>query len=195
MLKLNRAVPAVVLALVLPLFILGCNDSGDEPGPQTTVTVETNGDGSPTVEPTSPGLPDFTTDAPPGTTATAGSSTVEMGIGTYCWITLCVDKIGPITRDTLTIASGDEVVVAVPEDSPTLNEVSVEAFLAANPQEFDNGDTVWQPDFSFDGTQSSEWDQDEVRIPLSLEPGTYVLVVGMFFEAGDVQYGVVLEVE
>jgi hypothetical protein len=203
MLKLNRAFPAVLVAIALPLLVLGCDDDGDDDAidPHTIVTVVTEGGGTPVVvlEPTGPTVvpspPDLTTDVPPGTTAAAGGSTVEMGVGTYCWTTMCVDKIGPITRDALSIASGDEVVVAVPDGVPVLNEVSVEAFPAANPQEFDNGDTAWRPDFNFDGTMAYELDQDGVRIPVSLEPGTYVLVVGMYFQSGDVQYGVVLHVE
>jgi hypothetical protein len=50
-------------------------------------------------------------------------------------------------------------------------------------------------DYSFDGTMQYERDDEEVRIVVTQEPGMYILVVGMFFEPGDVQYGVVLEVE
>ena len=187
-----RALLATSAVIVLAFLAMSCSDdsdaeSDDEVAAPTQVLQE---DTTP-----APGLPDLTTDAPPGTTASSGGAEVEMGIGTYCWTTLCVDKIGPITRGTLTIASGDEVVVQVPSSAPALNEVSAEAFPATNPQEVEGGETAWQPDFSHDGTLEPERDRDQILIVPELEPGTYVLVVGMYFETGDVQYGVVLEVE
>jgi hypothetical protein len=118
-----------------------------------------------------------------------------MGVGTYCWTNLCVDKIGPITRDTLVIASGDEIGVKIPGGTPRLREVSVIAFPAAEPQQLDSGETAWRPDYDNRVSLRSERDEEAVRIDGTLPPGTYVLTVGMFFEPGDVQYGVVLEVE
>jgi hypothetical protein len=73
--------------------------------------------------------------------------------------------------------------------------VSAVAFPALNPQELEGGETAWQPGFNESEMLSLELQGDEVRIDASLEPGTYVLNVGMFFEGRDVQYGVVLEVE
>jgi hypothetical protein len=187
----NRILLGVVAIVLAPLLLLGCSEDESPDQAETTPTLIVEEEtATPEANPPNPA-----TDAPPGTTVTAGGITVEMGVGTYCWTTMCVDMIGPITRDTLNIASGDEVVVAVPEDARALNEVSVEAFPAANPQVLDNGGTAWQPDFDHDGTVAADWDEEEIRIAVPLDPGTYVLVVGMFFEAGDVQYGVVLEVE
>ena len=186
----NRALAGLAAAVLLPLFVLGCSDDDDNPDPGTPPTQSVTEGETPQV-----GAPGPAFEEPPGTTASSGGTSVEMGVGTYCWTTMCVDKIGPITRGTLTVASGDEVVIAVPDGAPPLNEVSVQAFPAANPEEFDNGETAWQPDFNFDGTLTSKRDRDEVRVEATLEPGTWVLVVGMFFESGDVQYGVVLEVE
>jgi hypothetical protein len=118
-----------------------------------------------------------------------------MGLGTYCWTTLCVDKIGPITRDTLVIASGDEVVVVIPDGTPPLQQVSVIAFPAAESQDLEDGETAWRPDFDNGATLTPVIDGDRVHIAAALEPGEYVLTVGMFFDPGDVQYGVVLDVQ
>ena len=58
-----------------------------------------------------------------------------------------------------------------------------------------DGDTAWFPDYDNSVNLPFSSDHTEVRLDANLEPGMYILVVGMFFEAGDVQYGVVLEVE
>lgn len=196
----KRALIGVVAVVLMSLTAVGCSDNEGTSGnaePVLTRTVE--GQTEPVIEtvgPTAvPGSPDLTSGGPPDTTASSGGTTVEMGTGTYCWTNLCVDMIGPITRETLTIASGDEVIVEVPAGTPPLREVSVIAFPAAEKQILDNGDTAWRPDFDKGVTLVSERDEDAVRIDGMLEPGTYVLTVGMFFEPGDVQYGVVLEVE
>ena len=191
MLIRNRAHAGWVIAIALAFVVLGCSDNGDDGPDVATAPTLVSSEGT---TPES-GPPDVTTDAPPPTTVSAGGSRVEMRVGTYCWTTLCVDKIGPITRGTLRIASGDEVVVAVPDGTPPLNEVTVQAFPAGTSEEFDNGETAWMLDYSFDGTMQYERDDEEVRIVVTQEPGMYILVVGMFFDPGDVQYGVVLEVE
>jgi hypothetical protein len=196
----TRALIGAVVVLWLLLLAVGCGDNKDtniDSEPILTRVVE--GETEPVVESAGPTVvsnaPDLTSDGPPDTTAFSGGTTVEMGVGTYCWTRLCVDKIGPITRDTLTIASGDEISVEVPDGTPSLREVSVIAFPAAEPQQLDNGETAWRPDYDNGVTLRSERDEDAVRIDGVLEPGTYVLTVGMFFDAGDVQYGVVLEVQ
>jgi hypothetical protein len=210
----KRVLLGVVAALVLPLLAIGCSNNGDSSqngvsnSPEPVLTRIVEGETSPVIESAGPTLvlepgpsetpeiiaPAPTGDVPPDTTATSGGTTVGMGIGTYCWTTKCVDKIGVITRGTLTIASGDEVAVAVPSGAPALNSVSVFAFPAADPQPLDNGETAWRPDF--DGVMlTSELDEDVIRVGGTLEAGTYVLSVGMFFASGDVQYGVVLEVQ
>ncbi|HEU0072818.1 MAG TPA: hypothetical protein VFS30_02315 [Dehalococcoidia bacterium] len=196
----NRALIGVVAVVLLSLLAVGCGDNEDpnsDPEPVLTRVVE--GETEPVVETVGPTVvpsaPDLTSDGPPDTTASSGGMTVEMGVGTYCWTRLCVDKIGPITRDTLKVTPGDEISVEIPDGTPRLREVSVIAFPAAEPQQLDNGETAWRADYDNGVTLRWERDEDAVRIDGTLEPGTYVLTVGMFFEPGDVQYGVVLEVE
>jgi hypothetical protein len=196
----NRALIGALVVIVASALVIACgDDSDDDPEAVTTIaTMVSEGEQTPAVEPAGPTAepspPDLTTDAPPDTTASSGETTVEMGIGTYCWTNLCVDKIGPITRDLLTIVTGDEVIIEIPSGTPPLREVSVIAFRAAEPQELDNGETAWRPDYDNGETLASERDEEEIRIEGTLEPGMWVLTVGMFFEPGDVQYGVVLEV-
>ena len=185
-----RALFGVLAVVVLSFSVIGCSEESDaEPEDETTPTQVVLEGTTPLPSP-----PDVTTDAPPGTTASSNGMTAEMGVGTYCWTNLCVDKIGPITRDILEIESADAVLVAIPNGTPPLREVSVIALPAIEPQPLDNGETAWRPVFENSVTLPFERDGDEVRIDASLDPGTYVLTVSMFFEAGDVQYGVVLEV-
>ena len=204
----------LAVVVLLPLAAIGCSgDDDSEPSgsssPEPVLTRIVEGDETPQISPIGPTVtveaePSATPeiivigpsgDSPPETTVSAGGETVGMGIGTYCWTTMCVDKIGPITRGTLVIASGDEVLVRIPDGAPALREVSIIAFPAAEPQALDNGETAWRPDYDIGVTLTSERDDEEIRIGATLAPGTYVLSVGMFFESGDVQYGVVLEVE
>jgi hypothetical protein len=193
----KRALLGVVTVMALAMLVLGCSGEEADGAPDPTST-DAAGEIAPSAGPqdtaTPPPLPDFSASEPPGTTGTAGGVTVAMGIGTYCWTNLCVDKIGPITRDALEIAPGDAVVVVIPDDAPPLNEMSVIAFPAVEPQELDNGETAWRPDYDNGVTLTPETAGSEVSIVADLEPGTYVLSVGMFFNPGDVQYGVVLVV-
>jgi hypothetical protein len=66
-----------------------------------------------------------------------------MGIGSYCWGTLCVDKIGVATRGTLPVNSGDTIVVAVPQATSPLKDVGVSVFPAENGRPLDDGSTIW----------------------------------------------------
>jgi len=213
--------PGVLLTLVSGFALLAVACSGNEeprseatnetpapiatrsPGDATSTALQPVGTTEATPEPlaTSPG-PDSTSEPispagssnePPVTTAAAGGQPVEMGIGTYCWGNLCVDKIGPVTRGTLQIESGEQVVVAVP-GGPALRTVNATAFPAGEPIAQSDGESVWQPDFNSSVMLNSAHDGEEVRIDGVLEPGTYVLTVGMFFDTGDVLYGVVIEV-
>jgi hypothetical protein len=179
-----RGVIAASLLLYLvavAIFIAGCGSDASPDTPAATEEVPAGG----------PAIP---LDEPPGTTASAGGRSVEMGIGTYCWTRMCVDKIGPVTKATLSLARGDRVTVAVPSGTPNLREVSVTAFPAGASSDLGNGETAWQPRFEAGSELTPSVSGNSVRFTANLSPGKYVLVAGMFFEAGDVQYAVVLEV-
>jgi hypothetical protein len=117
-----------------------------------------------------------------------------MGIGSYCWTSLCIDKIGPITRGRLDVTRGGSVIVRVPASTPALRSVNVTAFPAGASQDVGNGETAWRPDFDRGVEPAHSLTGQNVEVQAQLDPGSYVLVVSMFFERGDVQYAVVLDV-
>jgi hypothetical protein len=178
------------LAFAGPIFlsaalIAGC--TGDSKASPDTTNVE-NPPNPPSGMSSSLPLDDV-----PGTTATANGATVDMGIGTHCWIRMCVDMIGPITKDTLTVASGDIIEVAVPQDTPALRDVNAFAFRASTPTDLDSGAKAW-PLGADSRDLSTGRDGSKVEVDVDLPPGAWILSVGMFFEQGDISYGVVLEV-
>src|SRR3989304_2718370 len=81
---------------------------------------------------------------PPAATASAGGKSVEMGVGSYCWQTACVDMIGHITHGTLSVARGARVSVAVPKGAGAVKEASVIALRAGGqPEKLDSGAEAW----------------------------------------------------
>jgi hypothetical protein len=138
------------------------------------------------------------TDRPPDTTASAAGTTVDMGVGTYCWTGLCVDSIGPATRGKLTVRRGDEVTVAVPAGG-TLSEVQAYLWPASGPRaNVQTGETVWSPAQVPNPFPKLpvRIDGGEVRVTVDAPAGQHVLVVGMWIaNAGDAQYGVLIDVQ
>jgi hypothetical protein len=217
----NRAFLGFFAASLLPVLALSCSgddDSGDATATatqpsltrvvesETTPALQSAEGATPTAtaEPPTAVPPTATPEVivvqpadaePPSTTASAGGTTVDMGIGSYCWSNACVDKIGPVTRGTLTIMSGDQVSVAFPDGAPALNSVSVSAYMAGQSTDLGGGQTAWAPPLEESETLAYASEGSDLKIDASLDPGTYVLMVGMFFESGDVQYAVVLEVQ
>ena len=184
MLMRARWLLATLLAAVALGYVLtACDSDSGQDSPATVAAT-------PQVTPASPAA-----DAPPSTTASAGGRTVEMGIGTYCWTQSCVDKIGPITKGRLDVNRRDRVRVAVPAGTPPLREVNVTAFPAGVSQDLGNGETAWQPDYDKSIELIPVRIGQGIEFAADLPPGSYVVSVGMFFEPGDVQYGVVLEVK
>jgi hypothetical protein len=133
-------------------------------------------------------------DDPPSTTATAGGKTVEMGVGTHCWTNRCVDMIGPVTKGTLQVARGETVVVALPQGTPALTEVHASAFEATTPAITNPGEEVWSHPPTGGTELGTARDSTSIEVEVNLAPGKYVLTVGMYFERGDISYGVVLDV-
>lgn len=75
-----------------------------------------------------------------------------------------------------------------------MREVSVSAFPPGASQAVGNGETAWQPDFDRATELAATRTGAHLEVTVDLPPGSYVLVVGMFFNPGDVQYAVVLDV-
>jgi hypothetical protein len=145
---------------------------------------------------------------PPDTTATAGGTTAQMGIGSYCWDSrtfwgsvsgLCVDTAGLVTRGELTIGRGEVVSVSVPSTRSGLTRANVSSLEATGrEQELEDGRIGW-PDAFNSGPAAElpfEIHDGQIRIRPDLPAGRYILTVGMWFEhGGDVFYGVVLDVQ
>ncbi len=144
------------------------------------------------IPPAAPGFPN--TDGPPDTTASANGESVEMGIGTFCWTRMCVDKIGVPTQGTLTVNNGDIVSVAIPA-GVVLKEAVSNAFAAENAMVLDDGSEIWPYPGSPGAEVTSEVAGDAIEVTIDLAPGQYVLAVSMYFESGDSVYGVLLEVQ
>jgi len=134
-------------------------------------------------------------DEPPVTQASANGQSVETGIGTYCWTRLCVDKIGVPTKGMLTVTRGETVSVAVPAAGAALREARAHVFEAGDATILDDGSEIWPYPGAFGEDLAHEVNGQDVEVVMDLEPGTYVLAVSMFFEMGDVVYGVLVEVQ
>ena len=172
----------MVATLVVAITAGACSDSdGADSGPVTVTPGLSSPAGIPLAQ-------------PPGTTASAAGRTVEMGIGTYCWTSMCVDKIGPVTRGTLQVSRGATVNVAIPQGAPPLTEVHASVFPAGAPVSSSGGEEVWSHPPTDGTTLSTARGATGVEVQVDVAPGKYVLTVGMFFQPGDVAYGVVLEV-
>ena len=139
---------------------------------------------------------DFT--GPPPATGHAGTATVPLGLGSFCWtdpgaeVGLCADTIGIITDPTaLTAPVGSLVTVAYPSG---ITEVFVRASpLPGEPIQDDGATLAWAP-------------QDEGQeLSVHLRPGAfgffadlaagqYLVTIFLFVPEGDVSYGLILDV-
>ena len=173
----------LLLSAVLLLSACG-GDGGDEPSPPGSGGEVVSGGGGDT-------LP-----RPPPATASAGGKSVEMGIGSYCWQTACVDMIGHITNGTLTVSRGARVSVAVPKGAGEVKEASVIALRAGGqPEKLDSGEDAW-PILEGDAVElTASVAGGEVTFTAALQPGRYVVSVLLVVAEGDVSYGVVLSVQ
>jgi hypothetical protein len=187
----KRLAPLLVAALVL----LACGDAGattPTPAPSPSAT---------------PDLIAMRTAAaargfarPPDATASAGGSTVRLGIGTYCWSDpaggLCVDAIGPVTASQpLTVARGEVITVMNPAAAP-IREAAVDAWPApAQPSATQtNGDLVWSLAPNTGMRLQSTITASEVQFTADLPPGRHIVQVSLQFSPNDVSYGLLLDV-
>jgi hypothetical protein len=139
---------------------------------------------------------------PPAASAVAANgSSVELGIGTYCWNLgsggLCVDAVGPVTgTQTLAVERGTMISVANPAAGMAISGASVVAWQApAAPIASGANELVWsiQPDTGqeMDATVAP----DGVRFAANLPAGRYVVAIMLFFQGNDVSYGLLLDVQ
>lgn len=198
--------------LMLLLFAVGlaaCEDGGQEgdatPGPQEREAVAT-----PATTATVPELV-----RPPDLLVTAGESEVLAGVGTFCWGSVCADTFAPITSTDVLVAEGQPTIDATlqpvpsgkPIESARVTALRIDQQPGCDPQEpvsvacgallpvLEDQQVAW-PSASADSIMLPVSIQEGgLRVTPMLEPGTYIVLLSLFFEGGgDVAYGVLLRV-
>jgi hypothetical protein len=117
-----------------------------------------------------------------------------MGVGSYCWDNLCADMPGVPAKESLTVKRGDVVSVAIPAEITDVKDAGANIFGADRPITLPDGSQVWSNSGDEMPTMPYRLAGDAVEVTIDAEPGRYVLVVGLYFDGGDVQYGVLVEV-
>jgi hypothetical protein len=135
-------------------------------------------------------------DGVPAVSAHARGATVEMGTGSYCWHNLCRDFSGPVTRGTLSVNGGDSVAVGLPQVPLGLRKAAVLAGPAVNGELSADGAQLWSPTVSSGAGTELDYTIEDGRLKFAspLQPGLYVVTVALFYERGDLSYGVLLDV-
>ena len=205
----SMAPVAFLILVLIGVGLAACEDGNQEPdatpnppGREATAT--------PAATVSVPGL-----EQPPDLLVTAGESQVMAGIGTFCWGGLCADAFAPITSTDVLVAEGqmtiDATLQPVPSDnaieSALVTALRIDQQPGCDPQEpvsaacgallpiLDNENVGW-PSVSGEGiVLPVSIQEDGLRVTQALEPGTYILLLSLFFEGGgDVAYGVLLRV-
>jgi hypothetical protein len=164
----------VILPVLVALLLAACTAEGSPPDDGT----------EPTPERTPP---------PALSLEVADGRTVPMRIGTYCYGALCVDAIGILTPDEPAVLErGIEVSLAGGAAKEPRTHASALLWpLPAVPVAEGEGWRAWHPG---EGEVNLPLDGDAFTLPAGLSSGRYLLSVGIAFEQGDAQYGLILEV-
>jgi hypothetical protein len=206
----RRSLPALVA--IAALALIGCSSDEDADATATDGTPTSTVTADPTLSPltaiaTTEGGGTSIDDlmGPPDAVAASGGVEGALGRGTYCWAEtaagatggagICADAIGIITtRQVFAVERGATFDVSGFEPfEPTNGAVS--AFAPSDEGGAVGGDLLaWTPEA--DSTLlSSEIGPAGVTFTADLEPGRYVVSVGLLFAEGDVLYGLVIEVQ
>lgn len=181
----------LLAAAVTALLSLACG--GSDGGRDRTPVVQHT-----TVE--TPGIPSIP--EPPRTIATAGTATVEPGIGSYCWPGetsagpgICIDKAGTVTNGTpLRVPAGESISVAHPLPGTPLVEVAVRVRPApADAESLEGGELLWPPGPDA-ATVTPARQGDAIVFSAPREPGTWLVELFLRFGDGDVTYGLLVDV-
>ncbi len=219
-----RPLRAAIVALAgLSLLLAACDDTdaaGDDPtttpSPTPTATAsgtpdtptpgsDTGGAAGGDIEPANP-------EEPPEGVLNAGSGSVPLGLGTYCWSpptgsgkpALCVDKIGLITSPgDLVVQPGEDLTVTGDEILMPPMTIAYAYLYPAPADPLDAGEEyrAWTPDSMNEHTiefSDRDFEADILTLPADLEPGRYLLAVN--YTAGpdrgsEATYGAILVVE
>lgn len=139
---------------------------------------------------------------PPAATAAAGGVTVTMGIGTYCWSApgsngICVDAAGPVTgTEELPVKPGERVEVTTEFPGSEIREAVASAIAVDSTQgkPINTGELVWNFPPIRGQQQPPTLEATGISFAAPNQPGRYVVSLFLRPGAGDVAYGVVLDV-
>lgn len=140
---------------------------------------------------------------PPAASAEAGGASVAMGIGTYCWSAagsngVCSDAAGPVTgAQELVVSPGGRVDVTTAFPGSEIRESVASAIPVSDTTQgkpIATGELVWN--FPPIGGQrlATTIQPSGVSFPAPAQPGRYVVILMLRPAAGDVAYGLVLDV-
>lgn len=143
-------------------------------------------------------------DEPPALVASAGGTTVPLGLGTVCWmrpdvaVALCSDAVGIITSNVaLRVTHGVRVTLTGERGAEGVESVSGTIALLGDGDEplFDIGGTLaWSRPADADSLDVTI-DGGAMHFDNDLAPGRYIVALFAGFPQGDVLYGLLLEVE
>jgi hypothetical protein len=197
---MNRQLPRALRILILPvlaLVVIGAATAvavawgGDEDASRTVGGPLPTGSGS-----------SHTFAEPPDAAAAAGSVSVPMGTGTYCWTQpgvpgLCRDMQGPITGvRELQVQRGATVVVNTQFPGANIKTAVVSAYAVGTTQGKSEGPGELSWNFPPVNGQplTSTTTARGLEFTAALNAGRYVVSVFLQVPEGDVVYGVVLDV-
>ena len=197
-----------LILLLVGVGLAACEDGGQEPD----ATPRPTGREAVATPAATALAPDLA--RPPDLLVAAGESEVMAGLGTYCWARLCADAFAPITSTGVLVAEGQPTIDAtlqpVPDnaiESALVTALRIDQRPGCDPLApvseacgaflpiLDNQNVGW-PSAAGEGIALPFSIQEGgLRVTPPLDPGTYIVLLSLFFEGGgDVAYGVLLRV-
>jgi hypothetical protein len=166
-----------------------------------TLACSSEGDAAEPPKDESRATPSIAIDKPPAATATLGSQTLQMGVGTYCWSSgsapgMCVDMAGPVTGpQELVVTAGTEVTVVTQFPAADIESADVAALVPqGQPTRGSNCEMNWSFPPRDRIPLTSNVDASDVRFNATLAPGRYIVTAFLKAPQGDVSYGIVIDV-
>ncbi len=200
-----------VLIVSAALLVFGACSGGDTSPPPVTPAQTAAPErplataASPTATPTANAATPVGLDKPPAAIARAGSASVAMGLGSYCWTSassgLCVDTVGIMTGTTaLGVSRGETVTIggAFAQTDFTVSRARIRPVEGEPAYEGEDW-LAWSPAA---GDWPGEWSALELdagdegfRLTAELPSGRYLVSLSLGFPQGDANYGLILEIQ
>jgi hypothetical protein len=178
-------------AAVFSLAALGIACESDPPATAPAPPPATGATATVTVTSSVPPL-----SAPPALTAAAASGGSQvMGIGSYCWDNICIDKAGIITSaQPFVVTRAERISVATAPARRQLAEAVLTSRQATGqPASLSGGEVAWSP-LAASSPVQTQLAGGVVTFVADMPPGRYVLSLFLRFDRGDASYGLLLEV-